>query len=411
MPKILTQLAIERAKPPTKGRIIHWDALVPGFGLRITDKGARSWIAMYRVNGKSVMQTLGTISAIPKVDDARQRAREAVMTARGGINPVAIRRAERVGLQTTFKVVADRFLREHVSHHVGDAWGRETRRLLEREVMPWWGIRPIHEITKTDVNELLDRKAGSGARIQANRIQAMLSSLFNWAVAEAIINSSPIIGVRYRGKEVSRDRVLTDDEIRAFWTGCETLRWPLGPMFQLLLITAQRRDEVAGMRWSELDLGKCEWVLPRERVKNDKGLVVHLSAPAIEIIEQLPQIGESDLVFTTNERSPVAGFSKAKARLNTLMSNPPEWVLHDLRRTAASGMARLGIAPHVVDRVLGHTAGTIRGVAAVYNRFEYLPERKAALEAWGRYIESLVRPTRTNVVELATAPERAAANG
>jgi integrase len=401
LPKILTQLAIERAKPPTKGRIIHWDALVPGFGLRITDKGARSWIAMYRVNGKSVMQTLGTVVVIPKVDDARQRAREAIATARAGRNPVEIRRAEQIEQQTTFKVVVDRYLREHVDHHVGDAWGRETRRLLERDVMPRWGTRPLREISKADVNQLLDWKAGSGARIQANRMQAVLSALFNWAVAEGIVDVSPVAGVRHRGKEASRDRMLTDDELRAFWGGCEALGWPFGPMFRLLLLTAQRRDEVGGMRWSELDLGKCEWVLPRERVKNDKGLVVHLSAPAIEIIEQLPQIGESDLVFTTNERSPVSGFSKVKSRLDTLMGNPSEWVLHDLRRTAASGMARLGIAPHVVDRVLGHTAGTIRGVAAVYNRFEYLSERKAALAAWGRFVERLARPAETKVDELA----------
>jgi integrase len=400
LPKILTQLAIERAKPLTKGRIIHWDALVPGFGLRITDKGARSWIAMYRVNGKSVMQTLGTVSAIPKVDDARQRAREAIMTARTGVNPVEVRRAEQVGLQTTFKLVSDRYLREHVSHHVGDAWGRETRRLLERDVTPWWGSRPIHEITKTDVNELLDRKAGSGARIQANRIQAMLSSLFNWAVAEGIVDSSPVTGVRHRGKEVSRDRVLDDDELVRFWGACDAMGLPFGPLFQLLLLTAQRRDEVGGMRRSELNLEKRTWTVPARRTKNRKPHTVHLSDLTIEIIERLPQIGDSDLLFTTNETTPVSGFSKAKDRLDTLMGDPPEWILHDLRRTATSRMARLGIAPHVVDKILNHTAGTIRGVAAVYNRYQFEPERKAALEARGRFVESLVRPAPSNVIGL-----------
>jgi integrase len=401
---ILTQLAVDRLKPPAKGRVIHWDALLPGFGLRITDKGARSWIAMYRVNGKAVMQTLGPIAAIPKVDDARHRAREAIIAAHTGINPVEVRRATQLEQRRTFEFVADGYVREHVDEHIGNAWGRETRRLLERDVKPHWGNRPIREITKSDVNRLLDQKAGTGARIAANRLQAMLSSLFNWAVAEGIVDDNPVAGLRHRGKEVARDRVLTDDEIRSFWAGCEALGWPFGPMFRLLLLTAQRRDEVGGMQWSELDLEICEWTIPRERAKNDKGSVVHLSALAVEIIkDDLPRIGESDLVFTTNERTPVSGFSRAKSRLDALMGDPPEWVLHDLRRTAASGMARLGIAPHVVDRILGHTAGTIRGVAAVYNRFQYLPERKAALEAWSRFIETLVRPTRTDVVELAAA--------
>ena len=126
--------------------------------------------------------------------------------------------------------------------------------------------------------------------------------------------------------------------------------------------------------------------------------------PSSEIAEhmakRLPQIGDSDLVFTTNETTPVSGFSRAKTRLDALMGDPPEWLLHDLRRTATTGMARLGTAPHVVDKILNHTAGTIRGVAAIYNRYQFEPERKAALEAWARFVESLVRPSPSNVVGL-----------
>jgi integrase len=187
----------------------------------------------------------------------------------------------------------------------------------------------------------------------------------------------------------------------------------------LLLLTAQRRDEVGGVEWSELDLDRRLWIIPREKAKNDRAHEVQLSALAIEIIEALPRIGDRFL-FTTSGDRPVSGFSKSKDRLDRHMldllraelaeagkdpdgAKIDDWILHDLRRTAATGMARLNIPPHVVDKVLNHVSGSIRGVAAVYNRHAYLDERRAALEAWSRHVESLVRPSRSNVVELATA--------
>ena len=283
--------------------------------------------------------------------------------------------------------------------------------MFDHDVRPRWGERPIRSITKHDVNELLDAIAArrvrprqnrtDGAGVQSNRTLSLVMALFNWAISQGLADATPTAGVRRRVKEVPRDRVLDDGEIVRFWNACETLGLPYGPLFQLLLLTAQRRDEVGGMKWSELDLEKRQWTIPRERAKNAKGSVVHLSDLALEIIGQVPQIGDSDFVFTINERVPVSGFGWAKVRLDELMGETPAWTLHDLRRTAATGMARLNVSPHVVDKILNHTAGTIRGVAAVYNRFEYLPERKAALEAWGRFVESLVRPGETNIVPIA----------
>ena len=392
MAKVLTRLIVERFKPPKKGRVVHWDALMPGFGLRISDKGARSWVAMYRVNCKSVMQTLGTLALMPKVDDARQRAREAIITARSGINPVEEKRAAEAG-QVTFGAVADRWMREYVERNCSESLIRERRRTLGRDILPRWGERRALEITKSDVNDLLDAKADrrdrarkgrtDGASVQSNRTFSLLTTLFNWAVSHDLVETNPTAGVRRRVKEVPRDRLLDDDELVRFWGACDAMGLPFGPLFQLLLLTAQRRGEVGGMRRSELDLEKRMWTVPGSRTKNRKPHSVHLSDLAIEIIERLPQIGDSDLVFTTNETTPVSGFSGAKTRLDQLMDDPPEWILHDLRRTATSGMARLGVAPHVVDKILNHTAGTIRGVAAVYNRYQFEPEREAALEAWG----------------------------
>jgi len=253
-----------------------------------------------------------------------------------------------------------------------------------------------------------------------NRTLAVLRRFFNWTVEREIITASPMAGLKAPTAETARDRALNDEEIRLFWAGCDKLGWPFGPMFKLLLLTAQRRDEVRGMEWTEIEpREKRVWAIPREKAKNDRAHEVSLSELAIEIIDGLPRMSRprtdsagsepSPYVFTTNGERPVSGFSKAKERLDKHMlellcaelgeagKDPGKaeidgWILHDLRRTAATGMARLNIAPHVVDWILNHVSGTIRGVAAVYNRHAYLEERRAALEAWGRYVEGLVRP-------------------
>ena len=397
----LTQLAVERLKPPAKGRIIWWDIHLPGFGLRITDKGARSWIAMYRVHRKPVMETLSTLAQIPKVDDARRLAREAM--ARGEHPTEARRRHEHEAEKTalsTFQAVAKRYVERYAKKHTKETTWKEVERQLRVDVFPKWADRPIASITRRDVADLLDGIERRGSPVQANRQRARLHTLFAWAVREEIIAANPVANVDKVVKEIARDRVLEDDEIVAFWAACGELDWPFGPLYKLLLVTAQRRDEVAGMKWDEINLKKRVWIIPRERAKNDRAHEVHLSDLAIEIIEGVQQ--SSPLLFTTNGERHVSGYSRSKTALDRHMGIY-DWILHDLRRTAATSMAKLNIPPHVVDKILNHVSGTIRGVAAVYNRHAYLDERKTALEAWGRYIESLVRSASANVVTLAAA--------
>lgn len=257
---------------------------------------------------------------------------------------------------------------------------------------------------------LLDAIVAAGAEIGANRTLAYLRALFNCAVKRGRLPSSPVSGVDAPSKERARDRVLSDDELRWLWRACEKIDWPFGPLVKLLLLTGQRRDEVATLQWSELDLGKRTWILPREKAKNNRAHEVQLSDAVIEVLESLPRTGA--LVFSSTGSTAVSGFSRAKRRLDAAMfatksqdlgteREPiPQWVLHDLRRTTATGMARLGFPPHVVDKVLNHTSGTIRGVAAVYNRFEYLEERSAALEAWGQYVENINATSTPKVVAL-----------
>jgi integrase len=413
MPTIrLMQLTVEKLTAPSSGRAVYWDRLLPGFGLRVSAKGAKTWVAMYRVHGKTVMETIGTIARVPHVDDARALARGSMTTAAAGKNPVAEKRAAIARSDgSTVAVAVDRYL-DHVDRNRHPKTAREWRRIFEHDVVPRWGSRPLAEISKGDVLELVNDKAArrervrkgmtEGAGVQANRTLTRVRTFFGWAIANDLVATDPTAGVRKPAKEAARDRVLTDGEIRAFWEGAKHLGQPFGHVFRLMLVTAQREREVAGMCWSELDLEARTWTIPGARAKNGKPHIVHLNGLAIEVLDQVHHVVDQNLLFSGNGRTAVSGFSHAKDRLDAVMG-VDDWVLHDLRRTATTCMARLGIAPHVADRVLNHTAGTIRGVAAIYNRFQYTGERRDALEALGRLIETLIRPAAANVVHLAAA--------
>lgn len=420
----LTQLAVEKIGAPLAGRVIYWDRLLPGFGLRVTPSGAKSWVAMYRVGGRTVMETIGPLAKTPNVGDARQKARASMEKAAAGTHPVVEKRTAATRAEAnTVATVVRRYL-DHCDRNLKPKTAREWRRIFEHDVLPRWGDRPLADIAKGDVLELIDAKAArrerkrlgmtEGAAVQANRTLTRLRTFFGWAAANDLVDADPTGGVRKPAREGPRDRVLDDDEIRAFWTATGEIRMPFGPLFRLLLLTAQREVEVANMTWPQLDRAVGIWTIPSTLAKNGKAHVVHLSALAAEVLDVVPEIAGQELLFSGRGRTPASGFSRAKDRLDRLMfaalrqtagekAAIAPWVLHDLRRTATTGMARLGIAPHVADRVLNHQAGTIRGVAAVYNRFDYLDERKVALEAWARFVESLVQPGQSNVVQLAGA--------
>jgi integrase len=190
-----------------------------------------------------------------------------------------------------------------------------------------------------------------------------------------------------------------DDELSRVWAAARELGWPFGPFVHLLTLTGQRRDEVAGMRWSELNLEKRLWTLPRGRVKNDKGHEVPLSAQAIMVIKTVPKKAGEDLLFSTTGKSPISGFSKTKATIDE-KSGVTEWTFHDLRRTLASGMARLGIALPVIEKVLNHTSGSFRGIVGIYQRHEFADEKRHALDAWAAHVMRIVKGQPDNVVAL-----------
>jgi integrase len=420
----LTDLFVERAKPPPRGRVEYFDAAFPGLALRITANGGKSWCTFYRFNGRLRRFTIGLYPAI-KPAQARREASAALESVRRGVDPAEEKRARRDARSAdpdTFGQVVRDYLERHGRTNLASGTYKETKRVLQSSDLATWQDRPIAGISRRDVIDVVDR-ISKRAEVQANRTLARLGA------QKDRIASSPTAGIKPPTKETARDRALSDDELRWLWFAAHEIDWPFGPIAKLLLLTAQRRDEVAGMEWPELDLAKRMWVIPRHKVKNARAHEVHLSEAAVAVLQSVPRVGDG-LIFTTTGETAVSGFSRAKKRLDAEMvkarrrslrlpeddagyrkaiglpagkSLPieiPDWTLHDLRRTAATGMAGLNCPPHVVDKLLNHVSGTIRGVAAVYNRFEYLDERRNALEAWGRYVSALVSPAPANVVEL-----------
>jgi integrase len=403
----LTDLFVERVKPPASGRAEYFDASFGGLSLRVTEHGAKSWAVLYRMNGRLRRYTIGTYPAI-KPAQARREATTALERVRQGIDPTAEKKARLatpLPATDTFEVVLADFLQQYTRRHSAPRTYVSVKQALELDALPAWRKMPIETISRRHVIKLIDDIAARGAEVQANRVLSMLRRLFGWAVEKDRLKLSPVVGMRPPTKERSRDRALSDDELKRLLEACAIVGWPFGPIVKLLILTAQRRLEVAGLEWSEIDFATKTWTIPKHKAKNGRAHEVQLSAAAVELLESLPRVS-ARLVFTTTSSTVVSGFSHGKRRLNAEMAKlgdkslVPPWTIHDLRRTAATGMAGLRIAPHVVDKILNHVSGKISGVAAVYNRFEYSDERRAALEAWGRYVENLINPAPTNVVML-----------
>ena len=233
----------------------------------------------------------------------------------------------------------------------------------------------------------------------ANRTFAAMRKMFNWAFAQGIIESSPCTGVTAPAKPNKRDRVLSDDEIKAIMRATQDVSSnPFNGIVQLLVYTAQRRTEVAQMQWDELNLDACQWTLPASRSKNGKSHIVHLSRPALDVLNSINNLGS--YVFTTHPKGekPFQNYGHAKTKLDTACE-VTGWVLHDIRRTVVTGIANMGIPPHIADKLLNHQSGTISGVAAVYQRAEFMDERREALISWASYVTALLDEPDANATE------------
>jgi integrase len=344
------------------------DDYLRGLYLIIQPTGAKSWAVRYRLGGKPTKHTIGSYPAFG-LKEARDKGAEILRAVAEGHSP---RRAA----GGTVAAAVEQFIERH---------GKNYRPKTLYYVRAWlqyavdaWGDRKLDSLARADVRSMLDRIE---APMVANRVHGIVRKFFNWCVENDLIANSPATGVRAPNKEVSRDRVLTDDELREVWRAVENDSH--GPIVRLLILTGQRRGEVAGMRWSELDLDSALWTLPRERVKNDRRHEVPLSKQAVAILRQVPCISDSS-VFALAE--PHNGLQRLKEKVGV-----ESWTLHDLRRTCTSGMARLGVGIAVIEKILNHVSGSFAGIVGVYQRHEFADEKRAALQQWADHVERLVR--------------------
>jgi integrase len=394
MPKMkLTALTVSRLPVPESGQVDYFDTVLPAFGVRISLAGTRSYFVMVRIHEKLARLTIGKAKVSDdapglSLKEAREKAGEWAELAARGIDPrqqkAEAEKEEARRRADTVDEVAALFI-ERYAKLKNRSW-KDIDRILRTYMVSAWTGRPITDIKRRDVVAMLDSIVDRGTPTMANRVLAHVRKMFNWCIERGIIESSPMVGIKAPGREVSRDRVLSDHELKAVWIASETLEPPFSAFVRLLILTAQRRDEVANMTWDEIDLEKRMWTIPKERAKNGLAHEVPLSRMAFEILDNLPRFGP--FVLTSTGKTPISGFSKAKTNVDRL-SEVTSWTYHDLRRTATTGMAQLGVPPHIADKILNHKTGSIRGVAAVYNRYGYIEERNRALEMWGNHVENI----------------------
>ncbi len=259
-----------------------------------------------------------------------------------------------------------------------------VKRLIDKDVTPQWKYRQVPDLGRRDVLDIIDAVVDRGSPITARRLHAYLHRFFNWCAGRGIIAANPMLNMEKPGSETARDRVLRGGELADVWKAAVSLGWPFGDAIRLLILTGARRQEIAGLRWAEIHNGSIE--LPGDRTKNAEPHTIPLSTAVQTILAHAPRIAKSEFVLTTNGTAPISGWTKTKAEIDKSAGIAP-WTIHDLRRTASTGMNELGTDPHIVEAVLGHK---VKGVAGVYNKAKYEAAKRIALEAWGAHVTALV---------------------
>ena len=379
--KNLTVRAIESLKPGEVRQEIA-DAAARGLFLQLQPSGSKSWAFRFRIDGRSRKLGLGRY---PEIDlgTARQRAREASIKVAAGLDP-----CERA--RETVSDLATLWDERHISRAVKPQPAAEIRRILRREVLPAWGKRPVSSISRRDVRQLVEAIAERGAPVMANWTFGVISALLNYGVAQDVLTASPTTGLK-KSAEQSRDRTLTDSELRAIWRATETMGYPFGPLARILVLTGCRRSEAARMAWSELDLTAKSWTLTGARTKNGVAHVIPLSDLAIAILQTIPKAKNCGFVFSVDGRNPIKGFVRPKAQLEQLAGITERWTLHDLRRTFATGCAKLGVTRDVVEKLLNHISGLHGGIAGIYKCYDFANEKREAIEKWSRHVDGIIK--------------------
>jgi integrase len=387
MRALLTAAFIQSATAePGKDRTVFWDTTLPGFGLMVTKSGARSYVCQYRnANGQSKRLTIDSKLALA---DARREAKKRMGEVAKGGDPLAERRkaiaATKVAVSGTLAFVAGEYCKRE---------GRKIRTMAEREatferaILPKLGKQQIGEIRRVDIVRLLDHIEDERGPVAADKALAFLSRLFSWHAARSDDFRSPLVRgmARTKPRDRARERILSDDEIRAIWKAAEKQRGPFASLVQFLLLTAARRNEAA--RATRYEITGNEWLIPAERHKSKREFLLPLSGAALAVLAAIPVIGKrGGYIFTTDGENPISGFSKFKKALEAA-SGVSSWTPHDLRRTARTLMSRAGVAPDIAERCLGHV---IPGVRATYDRHRFANEKRTAFELLAKEIRRIL---------------------
>jgi integrase len=408
--KLSDAVVVALVCPAGKKDVMFFDAALKGFGIRITISGRRLFLFQYRIAGAIRRHRLGEW---PTTTTAQ--ARKAAEKHRAGVgdggDPVAEQRAkhaaqiagERAARASakadafTFGKLIDEWRTRGLAHRKPSYAKDATGRL--RNYFPSWAERPAGSITRAEAIEAIDRAEKERGMISARRAMAYARAAYGWAEKRNLLEGNPFRGMAAPGKETTRDRVLSPAELGAIWHASGDLGAVASVYIRALLLTLQRREEVAGMQWEELGPDLAVWTIPAARAKNGRVHAVHLVEPLRALLAALPRFASNPHVFAGRRGNHIGGFSTIKVELISLSAKAAadghgtalgdDWRFHDFRRTGVTVLANSGVAPHVADRLLNHVTGAIQGVAAVYQRAEFLTERKAALEAWAGFVTSL----------------------
>jgi integrase len=382
--KNLTHAVVAGLRPPTdQPQLDVWDRRKPGFGIRITSRGVKSWMLMYRARGRKVRLTLGHFPAL-SVADARAQATSILGDIAKGGDPAA-ERAERRA-EPTFGELAELYLRFHAPKKKPRSV-RNDQYMLNADLLPVWQGRQLSDIRRRDVIELLD-EISQRAPVKANRVRALLSVMFGFAVRRELVEANPVYGTDRPAVERSRERRLDDAELRGLWGALAAESLQVASFFRLALFTAARKSELSQMAWSEVDLDRGWWTLAAGRSKGNREHRIPLSPSAVVLLRELRANSRSDYVFRGHrgDRSTTA-VQHWVERIRRRAGLAAPWHLHDLRRTVASGLAELGVERLVISRILGHAES---GITGIYDRHNYGPEQHAALARWDRRLQRVV---------------------
>lgn len=386
----LTQAAVDRIKLPAgKSEAIFFDDDMAGFGLRVREGGSRNWIVQYKIGPKHRRLTIGNVSTLT-AGKAREAASTALAKVKLGNDPAHEKAIAQTAAGDTFEAGAKRFLARQETKLRTSTHDAVERYLMER-CKPLHGL-PVNKINRATIAARLTAIANEFGPVSADRCRAALSSMFSWLIREGMADANPVIGTNKHSDAEARDRVLTDAELAAVWTGAPENDY--GRIVKLLMLTGCRRDEIGSLRWSEIsgldDAGESLIALPGARTKNGRAHDVPLSADSVAILEAITRREKRDLVFGEGEGG-FSGWSKAKEALDSKIGDTVKpWTLHDLRRTASTRMHEAGVQPHIVEAVINHASGHKAGVAGTYNRATYAVEKRQALDTLASYIKTAV---------------------